>query len=169
MVARDKMTGPSAALTAKSASSHSSEGTYAAKWSAPVSAGGKTDPCPHTHGRSITWDVWRTQRAFALQFGIGLRDIESWRGYLGARESCGARHIGGSAAHTMTEYSGIPAVGESHPAPPENTRQTGGCGRATGHALCPGTRRGEHRLPGQRRRVIGPSVHARARNLDRVQ
>jgi hypothetical protein len=70
MVARDKMTCPLAALTAKSASSHSSEGTYAAKWSAPVSAGGKTDPCPHTRGRSITWDVWRTQRAFALQFGI---------------------------------------------------------------------------------------------------
>src|ERR1035437_3525823 len=77
MVARDKMTGPSAALTAKSASSHSSEGTYAAKWSAPVSAGGKTDPCPHTHGRSITWDVWRTQRAFALQFGIRLRNDEN--------------------------------------------------------------------------------------------
>ena len=68
------MTGPSTALTAKPASSHSSQGTYAAKWPAPVSAGGKTDPCPHTHGRSITWDVWRTQRAFALQFGIVLRD-----------------------------------------------------------------------------------------------
>jgi len=66
------MTGPSAALTAKPASSHSSQGTDAAKCPAPVSAGGKTDPCPNTHGRSITWDVWRTQRAFALQFGIVL-------------------------------------------------------------------------------------------------
>src|SRR5450759_2595176 len=73
MVARDKMTGPSTALTAKPASSHSSQGTDAAKWPAPVSAGGKTDPCPNTHGRSITWDVWRTQRAFALQFGIPYR------------------------------------------------------------------------------------------------
>jgi hypothetical protein len=67
------MAGPSAALTAKPASSHSSQGTYAAKLPAPVSDGGKTDPCPHTHGRSITWDVWRTQRAFALQFGIPKR------------------------------------------------------------------------------------------------
>src|SRR5665811_1394406 len=75
MVARDKMTGPSAALTAKPASSHSSQGTDAAKWPAPVSAGGKTDPCPNTHGRSMTSDVWRTQRAFALQFGIGLRAL----------------------------------------------------------------------------------------------
>src|ERR1035437_10291961 len=111
MVARDKMTGPSAALTAKSASSHSSEGTYAAKWSAPVSAGGKTDPCPHTRGRSITWDVWRTQRAFALQFGIGLRDIESWRGYLGARENCGARNgtyatVEGAAAASPAFHPG---------------------------------------------------------------